>query len=293
MASDEAEPGTPIGLIAGQGVLPLLVADGMRRAGRRVCCVGLADQYRKDLPARCDAFRQVGLLRLGQWRRTLRRMGVREAVMVGRVSKRSMHDPRLILRYIPDLRTALIWYRQLRHDRRSPAVLKAIADELQRGGITLIDSTTHIPEHMATPGVMTRARPSAELQADIDFGWPILLESARLGIGQAIAVRNRDVIAVEAVEGTDEMIRRAGPLCRNRPWALLKTAEPNHDRRSDVPTIGESTVRLMAEHGGGVIAVGAGEVIVLDRPATIDLADELGVTIAGVGPDAPPTGTTT
>lgn len=282
MMRADAEPGAPIGLIAGQGVLPLLVADGMRRAGRRVCCVGLADQFDKQLPAHCDEFRRVGLLRLGQWRRTLRRMGVREAVMVGRVSKRTMHDPRVILRYLPDLRTALIWYRQLRHDRRSPAVLKAIADELQRGGITLIDSTTHIPEHMATPGPMTRCRPSAEQSADIAFGWPILLDAARLGVGQAIGVRNRDVVAVEAVEGTDEMIRRAASLCRNRPWTLLKTADPNHDRRSDVPTIGESTVRLMAEHGGGVIAVGAGEVIVLDRPSTVALADELGIAIVGV-----------
>lgn len=285
MPASGASKNPPIGLIAGQGILPALVAAGIRRSGRKVCCIGLAGQYGADLPPLCDEFRVVGLLRLNQWRRTLRRMGVREAVMVGRVSKRKMHDPRLILRNIPDLRTAIVWYRRLRHDRRSPAILAAIADELERGGITLIDSTTHISEHMATHGVLTRKRPTPEQRADIVFGWPILMQSARLGIGQAIGVRGRDVISVEAVEGTDAMIARAGALCGRRAWCLLKTSAPGHDRRADVPTIGQSTVRAMVDAGGGVIAVGAGEVIILDRPGTLELADSLGVVIMGVDSD--------
>lgn len=285
MGKAHASAKPPIGLIAGQGVLPMLVATGMRRSGRRVCCIGLAGQYEADLPRLCDEFREVGLLRLGQWRRTLRRMGVREAIMVGRVSKRRMHDPLTILRNIPDICTAVVWYRRLRHDRRSPAILGAIADELERGGVTLIDSTTHIPEHMAPPGVLTRRRPTPEQRADIAFGWPLLMQSARLGIGQAIGVRGRDVIAVEAVEGTDAMAARAGALCGRRAWCLLKTAAPGHDRRADVPTIGQSTVRAMVDAGGGVIAVGAGEVIILDRPRTLELADSLGVAIVGVDPE--------
>jgi len=271
-----------IGLIAGQGVLPILVAKGMRREGRRVCCVGLAGQFNDELRGYCDEFRTVGMFRLSQWSRTLRQMGAREAVMVGRVAKRTQHDPLRLIRNIPDLRTAIVWYRRLRHDRRSPAVLAAIADELERGGITLIDSTTHIPEHMADAGVMTARRPGPERVADIAFGWPILLQTIRLSIGQAIGVRDRDVIAVEAVEGTDAMIQRTGALCHRRPWLMLKTAGPDHDRRADVPTIGESTIRKMADAGGGVIAVGAGEVIILDKPNTIALADELGIAIVGV-----------
>lgn len=282
---DGDEGNKAIGLIAGQGVLPILVAKGMRRAGRRVCCVGLAGQFDEELRQHCDEFRTVGMLRLSQWSRTLRQMGAREAVMVGRVAKRTQHDPLRLIRNIPDIRTAIVWYRRLRYDRRSPAVLAAIADELERGGITLIDSTTHIPEHMADAGVMTTRRPGPERVADIAFGWPILLQALQLSIGQAIGVRDRDVVAVEAVEGTDAMIQRAGVLCHRRPWVMLKTAGSDHDRRADVPTIGESTIRKMVDAGGGVIAVGAGEVIILDKPNTIALADELGIAIVGVDQD--------
>jgi len=275
----------PLGLIAGEGPLPLMVARGMRRQGRRVCCVGLAGQFRQDLPSLCDEFRVVGVYRIAQWRRALRRMGVREAVMVGRVSKRRMHDPLRLVRDIPDLCTLRLWYRRLRHDRRTPTLLRVIAEELQRGGVTLIDSTSHIPEHMAEPGVMTDHRPTPERVADIAFGWPLLMDSLRLGIGQSLAVRERDVIAVEAVEGTDEMIRRAGELCRRRGWSLLKAAGEQHDRIADVPAVGEQTVRTFAAARGGLIALGAGEVIILNKPATIELANTMGVCIVGVQRD--------
>lgn len=272
----------PIGLIAGQGVLPIRVAEGMRRDGRTVCCVGLSGQFESDLPAQCDRFRTVGLMRPGQWIRTLRRWGVSEAVMIGRVSKKRMHDPLRLVRSIPDLRVLRLWYRHLRHDKRTPAVLAALANELASSGVTLIDSTTFIPDHMATAGPMTRAQPTPDQQADIDFAWPILEDALRLHIGQAIAVRERDIIAVEAVEGTTRMIERAGALCRRKGWTLLKNAPIDQDRRADVPTIGEATIRAMKEAGGGCIAVGAGDVIVVEKEATLRLADELGVAIIGI-----------
>ena len=283
---DERATGETIGLFAGQGVLPVLVARGMRAQGMRVHAVGLSGQYLPELRGECDRFRTVGILRLGQWVRALRRMGVREAVMVGGVNKsRTMHDPLRMVRNIPDWRTARLWYRRLRHDRRSPALLAAVAEELAAGGITLVDSTLHIKEHLATVGVMTRSAPVGEQLADIAFGWPLLTEALRLGIGQSIAVRERDVIAVEGIEGTDAMIKRAGELCRRRGWTLLKAAGAQHDRRADVPTIGETTVRTMAASGGACIAVAVGDVILVDKPGTLALADELGVAIVGVRPD--------
>ncbi|MHC4976374.1 MAG: LpxI family protein [Planctomycetota bacterium] len=280
--SERPSSGEPIGLIAGQGVLPVHTALGMREAGRRVCCVGLSGQYVPELREACDEFREVGLLRLGQWIRVMRRMGVREAVMIGRVGKTTMHDRWRFVRYVPDLRTLRLWYSRLRHDHRTPVILDAIASELSTHGIELIDSTRYIPEHLATSGVMTRTQPGDMQRRDIDFGWPLLRRSLELGIGQAMAVCERDVIAVEAVEGTTRMIERAGVLCHKRPWTLLKTIGPNHDRRADVPTIGRDTIRAMHEVGGTCIAIGTGDVIIVDREETLALADSLGVAIVGV-----------
>ena len=272
----------PLGIIAGQGRLPLLVARGMRSAGARVCCVGLRDQYDLQLPLLCDAFSPVGLVRLGAWIRFFRKNDVREAVMIGGVNKTRMHDPWRLFRQIPDWRAAVLWYRHLRHDRRNATVLRALADELRRNGITLIDSTAYISDHLASEGVMTRSQPSSQQRGDIDFGWPLLSKTVELDIGQSIAVRERDVIAVEAVEGTDAMIERAGELCKARGWTLLKTAKRNHDMRADVPTIGLATIERAAKAGCTCIALGAGRVILVDKPAVLKAADEMRIAVVGV-----------
>jgi len=278
-----AEP--PIGLIAGQGILPLLVARGIRDAGRSVAAVGLRDQFDDGLPALCDRFDTAGIVRLGRWIRLLRRAGVQEAVMVGRVSKARMHDPLRLVRQLPDWRAARLWYRRLRHDRRNAVLLAAVADELGSEGIRLIDSTRYIPDQMAPLGPAGATRPSDAAQADIDFGWPLLASVVELHVGQAMAVRDRDVIAVEAVEGTDGMIERAGTLCRARGWTLLKTAARDHDMRADVPSIGTRTIELAAARGCRCIAVGAGRVILLDRDAVVRAADRAGIAVVGVAAD--------
>jgi len=272
----------PIGLIAGQGQLPVIVARGIRASGRRVSCIGLRDQFVPELPALCDDFAEAGVVQLGRWLRLSRRFGVTEAVMVGRVAKARMHDPFRLFRQLPDWRAVNLWYRKLRHDRRSATLLTVLAEDLAKEGLVLIDSTTYIPDHMASEGAMTKRQPTDEQRGDIDFGWPLLKQVGSLDIGQAIAVREKDVIAVEAVEGTDRMIARAGELCRRKGWTLLKTARPGHDMRADVPTIGVSTIESMHTAGGGCIAVGVGRVILVDRPAVLAAADRLGIAVVGV-----------
>jgi len=172
-----SEKKSPLGLIAGQGTLPLLVAQGMRDRGHRVCCIGLRDQFDPALPELCDEFRTVGLVQLGRWMRLLRRAGVEKAVMVGRVEKARMHDPFKLFRQLPDWRALKLWYRRLRHDRRNAALLAAVADELATSGITLIDSTAYIPDHLATAGVMGRVQPNEWNHHDVDFGWPLLTQT--------------------------------------------------------------------------------------------------------------------
>ena len=271
-----------IGMIAGSGMLPILVADGIRATGRKVVCIGLRDQFDAALPDHCDVFSTAGVLQIGKWIRILRRAKIEETVMVGRVGKARMYEPFRILRQLPDLRAALLYYRRLRFDRRSHVLLSAVADELATSGVRLIDSTTYIPEHLATIGLMGKVKLTAVQQRDVDFAWPMLRSIANLGVGQAITVRECDVIAVEAMEGTDAMIDRTAQLCRTGGWALLKTAHDSHDMRADVPTVGVPTLERLASAGGRMLVLGAGRVIMLEKPRMIEVADRLGIALLGV-----------
>lgn len=272
----------PIGLIAGEGLLPMLEARGIRAAGRQVACVGLSDQFDDALPALCDQFSQAGVIRISRWIRLLRRWGVREAVMIGRVRKVQMYQPMKLLRQMPDWRAAWLWYRVLRHDRRSQVLLGALADELSQNGIELIDTTRYIHEHMADEGVMGKCSPTAAQRADIAFAWPILMRMNDLDIGQAIAVKDHDVIAVEAMEGTDEMIVRAGQLCKKGGWVLVKGARQDKDLRFDVPTVGVNTIENLKRAGGNCLVVAAGRVILADKPKVLAAADAAGIVVVGV-----------
>ncbi|MDX2130539.1 MAG: UDP-2,3-diacylglucosamine diphosphatase LpxI [Planctomycetota bacterium] len=284
--TDTPSPPTAIGLIAGGGGLPLLIARSLKAAGHPVHGLGLSNQYEPELPPLCSTFQEVGLFRLGGWARTLARLGVRHAIMVGKVDKaKLMHDPWRVLRNVPDFTTLGAWYRHLRRDKRSHAVLQIVAEELGKSGVTLLDSTAPIPDEMAALGVMTSRQPTPDQRLDVEFAWPLLSQLLRLDVGQAIAVRERDVIAVEAVEGTDRMVERAGKLCRAKGWTLCKGARFGHDRRSDVPTVGINTIKNLHANGGGCLAIAAGDVIMLDKADMIALADRLGIAIVGVAPE--------
>ena len=272
----------PIGLLAAGGRLPVAGAQGIRAAGRRVCCIGLRGQYEDDLPGYCDAFHKAGLIQLGRWLRLMRKAGCREAIMLGKVDKLRMYDPFLWFRFIPDLRGAKVWFVSTAHDKRADSMLGSVANEFAQDGITMIDSTKYIPELLADPGAMTRTRPSAGQQADIDFGLPIVRGVGGLDIGQAIAVADRDVIAVEAIEGTDAMIERAGRLCRRGKWTLIKVAKPEQDMRFDVPTVGLKTIENLKAAGATCLAVEAGKTILLDKPQFIEAADKAGIAVVGV-----------
>ncbi len=281
-----SEP-APLGLIAGEGELPRLVARNARAAGRRIICVALRGNADPDLAGLTDRFRWHGIARLGGWIRTLRRAGCREVVMVGRVRKAEMFAlPRWLqwLQYLPDLTSIKIWYFSIR-DRRNDTLLAGIADEMQRKGLTLIDSTRYIPEALAEEGLLTPdgARPVTSappaLRDAAAFGWPLIKQIAALDIGQALAVKEREVIAVEAIEGTDNLIKRTGPLCPAGGWTLIKVAKPDQDMRFDVPTIGPNTIENLHQAGGTGLVIEAGKTIVLQRDETLVLAKKLGVSV--------------
>jgi DUF1009 family protein len=278
-----------LGLIAGEGRLPFLVAAGAKHAGLRVVCVGLEGSVEPDLAGEVDVFYEVAVARPGSWIRKLRRHKVRRTIIVGRVAKGRIFTPWRIMRYLPDLRAFRIWYWRLRKKpKQNDMVLSALADELASGGIVLENSTMYCKEHLATAGVMTKRRPSASVRDDIEFGWPMVKKLGELDIGQAIAVKEREVIAVEAIEGTAKMIERAGRHCRSGGWTLIKTAKPKQDERFDVPCVGPDTIRSLAANGARCLALEAGRTIIIDKPETVALADELGIVVLGIGASQEP-----
>lgn len=271
----------PLGLIAGEGIFPLLVARGALAAGRSVICAGLAGCAWPELRDECSIFRRVGVLRMSQWINLLHSQGCREAIMVGRVAKAKMYSRWRYFQYIPDTRTAKLWFNTLRHDKSAPAILRAVSDELAREGITLIDSTRYCTEHLAQAGVMTRHQPTEKQWQDIRYGWDVCRTISRMGIGQAIAVLDKDVIAVEALEGTNAMIDRAGYLCKTGGWTLIKVANSGEDMRLDVPSIGTTTLEKLHASGAACVVLEPGKTIILEKQKVLELADRYKITIVG------------
>ncbi|MBN2593645.1 MAG: UDP-2,3-diacylglucosamine diphosphatase LpxI [Sedimentisphaerales bacterium] len=271
-----------LGLIAGGGRLPFLVAVGAKRAGLKVVCVGLAETTDHGLSDEVDIFYKAAIARPGGWIRRLRKHRVTRTIMVGRVSKRRLFTPWRLMQYLPDWRAFRIYYWRLRGKNTQPdSLLCAVADELASGGIVLENSTMYCKEHLATEGVMTGKRVRPSVESDIEFGWNIVKKLGELDIGQAIAVKEKEVIAVEAIEGTAAMIERAGRLCRSGGWTLIKVSKPQQDMRFDVPCIGPDTIRSLAQNGGKYLVVEADKTIIIDKSETIKLADKLGIAMLG------------
>ena len=271
----------PVGLIAGEGVFPILVARGARAAGRKVVCAAFAGHAWPDLQAECDTFRWVSIVRINQWIRHLREAGCTEAIMVGRVNKAGLYDRWRYFRYIPDWRTLGLILRVFHRDKRPTTILMALVDELTAAGITMIDSTQYCAEHLATVGVMGRRQPTEQQWEDIRYGYGVCNTISRLDIGQSIAVVDRDVIAVEAVEGTNAMIERAGKLCRSGGWTLIKVANTKQDMRVDVPTVGTVTIEKLAAARAGCVVLEAGKTMLLEKSKVLELADRLKIAVVG------------
>jgi len=272
-----------LGLIAGAGDFPRLVLRGAKNAGFRVVVVGLRGSCEPGISDEADAFYEAGVARLGRWIRILRREKARRAIMAGRVRKSQMLELpwwRRWLAYLPDWTSIKVWYFSAA-DRRNDTLLRAVADEMGRKGVQLIDSTAYCADAMAPEGVLTRKRLTPAQAADAEMGWSVAKEMGRLDVGQSVAVKDKDVIAVEAIEGTDAMIARAGALCAAGGWILVKVAKPNQDMRFDVPTIGAATIEQLSRAGGAGVVVEAGKTLLLQPEETIALADRYGIAIVG------------
>lgn len=267
-----------LGLIAGNGRFPFLVLDAARAQGHAVTVVAVKEEAFPQLEEaaarepRAD-FHWVSLGQLGTCIKLLKRADVRHAVMAGQVKHTQIFSG-----VLPDL-TLLSVLRRLKA-RNTDALISAVADVLRDHGIELMDSTELLRPLMAQAGVLGARPPSEDEQEDFAFGYRMADAIAGLDIGQAIAVRARAVVAVEAMEGTDEMIRRAGRLA-GPGVRIVKVAKPNQDMRFDVPVVGVATIEEMVRAGCTALSVDAGKTLLVDGPAVIDAANRAGIAVVG------------
>jgi DUF1009 family protein len=199
--------------------------------------------------------------------------------MAGKIQKVKLNTPFFWWHYFPDWRTVRAWFFSRRKDNRDDSLLLAIIAEFARDGITCASALDLCPELLVKAGLLTKRVPTAKEEADIAFGWELAKEMGRLDVGQTVAVRNRAVLAIEAIEGTDKAILRAGELCPCGGVVIVKVAKPQQDMRFDVPTVGCTTMESMKKAGAQVLAIEAGKTIILDESETIALANRYGISI--------------
>jgi DUF1009 family protein len=254
----------PIGLLAGSGRFPIVFAEKAREVGLRVICVGIKYEAPPELERLVDRFYWAGLTKLGRMIRCFKQQGVERIVMAGKVTKAVMYNPWRVLQLWPDFRGAYVWFFRHPKNFKDDTVILSIIDEFRRDGMDFDSALNLCPELLAKPGVLTRRKPTRGEEGDIAFGWELAKEMGRLDVGQSVAVRERAVIAVEAIEGTDRAILRAGELCRSGGFTVVKVAKPQQDMRFDVPTIGPTTIQNLHKAGGKVLAIEAGKTIIID-----------------------------
>lgn len=267
-----------LGLIAGNGRFPFLVLEAARAAGHQVTIIALKEEAFPELEAEAAkapaaVVHRVSLGKLGTWVGLLEKAGATHALMAGQVK-----HTRLFSDIVPDL-TALSLLTRIT-SKNTDAIIAAVADFLRERGMELIDSTAFLAPLMAREGVLTKRAPTDDERADLTFGYGIADVIAGLDIGQAIAVKSVAVVAVEAMEGTDQVIARAGQLA-GAGVTIVKVAKPNQDMRFDVPVIGVATIRAMQAAGASTLSVDAEKTLMIDGDAIIAAADAAGIAIVG------------
>jgi len=264
-----------IALIAGAGDLPLIIARDAKARGYRVVTAAIEPLASPDLEKISDRFRWLNAGKLGSLIDYLKSEGVSEAVMAGKVPKALLFKTKIM----PDMRAVKLLFSM--KDRTDDGILRALSAELQREGIRIVDTASFSPDLLMPCGVITRRRPSQEEWKDIVFGWEIAKGIGSMDIGQTVVVKGKAVMAVEAIEGTDEAILRGGSFA-NGGAVVVKVSKPHQDMRLDVPAIGMTTLDTMIRAHASVLALEAGKSIIIDRQQMVAKADQTGLAIVGV-----------
>ena len=263
-----------IGIIAGNGQFPFLVAQSARKKGLKVIAVGFPDETRKDLSRVVDEMHWVKLGQLNKLIKIFKKARVTDAVMAGGVAK-----TKLFSRIRPDWRAIRLLSRL--DANRDDAILRAVAAELESEGIKIHPSTLFLESILASPGIMTRRKPNRRERGDIEYGWKLAKEIGKLDIGQCLVVKEKAVLAVEGIDGTDSTILRGGKLGKGGA-VVIKTSKPIQDLRFDVPAVGINTIQTMIEAGASVLVLEAGKTIMFDREEMIRLANDNKISIVAI-----------
>ena len=261
------------GLIAGNGQFPFLVAEGARRVGVSLTIAAIKEEADARIEQAADVVTWIGFAQLGKCLSFFKEQRVEKVIMAGRVT-----HTRIFSNAIPDARgLKLLWSLP---ERNTDALLGGVAAEFEKEGIELIDSTFFVPEMLASDGVMSSRGPNADEQKNIDYGLVIASGIARLDVGQTVVIRGRACVAIEAMEGTDATIRRAGELAKGK-LTVVKVAKPNQDMRFDVPVVGVPTIRTMVEAGATCLSVTTGKTLMFDRDEMLSFARRNKIAIVG------------
>jgi UDP-2,3-diacylglucosamine hydrolase len=260
-----------LGIIAGNGIYPRLLADSARKAGvRKIIAAAFTDETDPALAQHVDLIEWMRVGQLGRLLKFFRDQNIHHAIMAGQIAPTNLFDLR------PDWKALLLLARV--KQRNAESIFTAIADELAKVDVDLLSATSFLEDSIASAGLIAEPKLSHREEEDVDFGWKIATEIARFDIGQTVIVKNGTVLAVEAFEGTNDAIKRGGALAR-KGAVMIKVPKPNQDMRFDVPVIGIETIRVAAAVKLRVIAVEAGRTLLLERDAIIDLANRSNISI--------------
>jgi hypothetical protein len=264
---------SPLGLIAGEGQFPFLVSQGAQRLGRSVVAAGFKEHTKKELFAVVDDMVWLKLGQLGKMLSFFKRHGVEEVVFAGGINKPKALDIR------PDFKAArLLFQTRCKGDN---ALLEALVETLRLEGMQTVSPLSFVPSLKTPPGVLSKRKPSKEEHRDVDFGWPLAKELGRMDIGQCMVVRNEIVVAVEALEGTNATILRAGELA-GPGCVVLKVFKPGQEQDVDQPSVGLQTIETMMRAGATCLAVEASKSLIFDRDQALEQANEAGICVIGV-----------
>jgi len=263
-----------VGLIAGGGRFPLMIAEAARKKGLRVIAVAHHGETDPSISDKVDEIIWIKLGQLGHLINALKKKNANRTIMAGTITKRRMFE-----HIRPDLKGLKVMSKlAIFHD---DDILRAVAAELAKEGIEIVSSACYLPELLAPPGCLTRRKPGKAEQEDIHFGWKVAKELGRLDIGQCAVVRNKTVLALEAIDGTDATILRGGGLAGERA-VVVKVSKPNQDLRFDVPSVGLETVKAMAQVKASVLALEAGKTLMIDRLEMIAYADKKSISVVSL-----------
>ena len=272
-----------IGIVAGWGEYPLAVARALREKGHTVVVAAVYDHAPKEIEALSHHVKWIGVCKLGGMQKFFQQHGVKHVCLSGKLFKdRILFHGWGWMEHFPDwecIKTMLPMFYFRHINTNDDSLLGAVVASFGRHGIKTIPGTDFATQLLAEAGGLTRRKPSKSELDDIEFGWSIAKQMGGLDVGQSVTVRDRTILAVEAIEGTDACIVRTGQICTRGGFTLVKVAKPQQDMRFDVPTIGPQTIEKMKLAGGKVIAIEAGKTILINREKTLQMADELGIAI--------------